>query len=130
MVERSPAAYPLKKGARLRKRTEFLTVQNKGTKFRSKHFILAALKEGPENTRLGITVTTKVNKRASNRNLLKRRVRELYRLERGVLNELFPGFCGVVIGLQGSTELGFDEIRSELCFLIRKAKKQFCGANQ
>jgi ribonuclease P protein component len=87
--------------------------------------MLAGLKEGEEGTRLGITVTTKVNKRANQRNLLKRRVRELYRLEREKLNRLFPGYCGVVIALQGSTELGFDEIRSQLCFLIRKAEKQF-----
>jgi ribonuclease P protein component len=70
-------------------------------------------------SKIGITVTTKLSKRANVRNLLKRRVRELFRMA-----VVPPGFNFVVIALNGATDLEFKEIEEELCFLLRKAKRE------
>ena len=105
----------------MKRRGEFLRLQGEGAKFRSRFFLVAVSRrqeEGPG--RLGITVTTKVDKRAVRRNLLKRRVRELYRAE----PTLRAPFDVVVIARTGATDLARDEVERELCYLFRKAKRE------
>jgi len=51
--------------------------------------------------------------------LLKRRIREIFRK-----NNVPPGFNFVVIGLNGAIQLEYDEIEEELCFLLKKAKRE------
>ncbi len=48
----------------------------------SKHFLLLVCDSVTLESRLAIAVTTKIDKRAVARNLVKRRVRELFRLNR------------------------------------------------
>ena len=48
----------------------------------SKHFLLLLCEASTTESRLGITVTTKIDKRAVVRNRIKRRVREVFRLHR------------------------------------------------
>lgn len=118
----------LSRDRRIRKRKVFLRVQGSGRKFRSDHFLLAVsarlpLKSDAQlkncETRLGITVTTKVHKRAVARNKLKRRVREYIRRVR-------PRFTSavdlVVIARDGATELSFDQLTQELHTLLKKAR--------
>ena len=63
---------------RLRKRAEFLEVYRLGEKFRGRYFFLYFLRNDLPCSRLGITVTRKLGKTVK-RNLIKRRLREIYR---------------------------------------------------
>ena len=97
-----------------------MRIQGSKAKFRAKHFLIAVERSKSElKSKIGITVTTKLSKRANVRNLLKRRIREIFRK-----NEVPIGFNFVVIGLNGATNLEYDEIEEELCFLLRKAKRE------
>ena len=68
--------------ARLKRRSEISHCKDNGEKVYSKHFLLLICDSLTSESRLAIAVTTKVDKRAVARNLVKRRVRELFRLNR------------------------------------------------
>lgn len=65
------------KAARIRRRREFLSLGRAGEKRRTGNFVLV-LQSRAEGPRLGITVSRKVGG-AVTRNLLKRRIREVFR---------------------------------------------------
>ena len=105
---------------RVRKRQDFLRIQSGKRKLRSNHLLLAI--SPPRNqehndSRIGITVTRKVDKRAARRNRLKRRVREFFRRERSLFTEPVDM---VVIALDGATELDFQQVCWELRGLLLK----------
>ena len=110
---------------RVKKRAQFLRIQSSGRKLRSPHFLFIfeprrepqSTKESTPLNRLGVTITTKINKRSVQRNLLRRRIREIFRREfpYGILDI-------VVVALNGATELTFDEVRDELRSLAIKAR--------
>jgi ribonuclease P protein component len=104
---------------RIKKRTDYLKVQDKGAKCRTKHFLLSYLdSSNSEDSRIGVTVTKKVDKRAVARNAIKRRVREIFRSRR-------PFFVKkadvVIIALQGASELSFDQISRQINYLFYKS---------
>lgn len=110
--------YSFGPSSRIKKRSDFLKIQSSGHKYRSKHFLLIISKNN-SNTRVGITVTTKVDKRATKRNRLRRRIREIFRLKQPRITK---GIDLVIICLTGSTELNFDHVEKEIYFLFKKAK--------
>jgi len=107
---------------RIKRRREFLYIQGEGLKFRSRYFVASLIPVGcGEESRLGVTITTKIDKRAVRRNALRRRVRELFRKN----SSSFPLSVNVVvIALNGACELDFADVERELCFLYRKAKRE------
>lgn len=117
---------------RIKRRSEFLDLQNNGKKARSDHFLL--ITRAPElnkfrakhsasdemsKHRLGITVTKKVHKRAVKRNLLKRRLREIFRGRRADFSRPMDM---VIICRRGAAELSFKEIEEEMLVLFQKAR--------
>jgi ribonuclease P protein component len=98
------------KSARLRKRREYLAVQETGTKVHGKHFVavVTAPSESAPSGRAGITVSKKVGN-AVTRNRIKRLVREALRHRRWV-------GCDVVIIAKPSAAGvgGADEVAAEL----------------
>jgi ribonuclease P protein component len=74
------------KDVRLRRRSEFLKVQDRGAKHSADCLLVLALPNGRADglTRLGLTVSTKVGN-AVVRNRLRRRLRELFRTRRETL---------------------------------------------
>ncbi len=82
------------KEVRLRRRSEFLKVQETGQRFPADAFLALALPNArPDRaTRLGLTVSTKVGN-AVVRNRIRRRLRELFRTRRAH----FPGGLDVVL---------------------------------
>jgi ribonuclease P protein component len=70
-------------------------------------------------SRLGVTITKKIDKRAARRNRLRRRVREVFRRKRA---ELKKPVDLVFIALSESTELNYEQIGRELSGLLRKAR--------
>lgn len=105
---------------RIKKRADFLRIQNRGKKARTAHFLLIAAPSQSEHSRLGITVTKKIDKRAVKRNFIKRRVREFFRLNRSRISR--P--CDiVVIALRGAAELPRLEIPRELDKLFQRSRE-------
>lgn len=113
---------------RVQARRDYLFIQQNGEKHRSKHLLVAILPRrinpnlpdvpAPAESRIGITVTTKVHKRAVMRNRLKRRVREIFRRYRARFEHHFDI---VVIALNGATDLDYREVEKELCWCLRRA---------
>lgn len=108
----------LMQARRVRKRQDFLRIQSTGRKVRSFNMLVVFIfKETGEESRLGITTTRKIDKRAARRNRFKRRVREYFRRERRRFERQADI---VVIALEGACELSYDEIAFQLRFAMRK----------
>lgn len=110
---------------RVKSRRDFLRIQSQGRKLRAPHFLVsvAALEEREDRAlvepRIGVTITTKVDKRAARRNRLRRRVREIFRRNRQNLRRPVEI---VVIALSGATELSFEEIRDEILGTLERGR--------
>lgn len=80
------ARFTFDKEVRLRRRSEFLRVQDRGHKITADCLLCLVLPNGRAEglTRLGLTVSTKVGN-AVVRNRIRRRLRELFRLKRANL---------------------------------------------
>jgi ribonuclease P protein component len=106
-------SYP--KAVRLRRRREYLRVQRTGRRTHTRSFVLVRQRSAYRETRLGITVSSKVGNAVA-RNRIKRRVRELFRAWRP---ELPAGLDIVVIAKRGADDLTFHEIARELLPALR-----------
>ena len=82
----SKADYSFKKEVRLRRRSEFLRVQDKGHKLTADCLLCLVLPNARADglTRLGLTVSTKVGPSVV-RNRIRRRLRELFRVRKASL---------------------------------------------
>lgn len=73
-----------------------------------------------EHARIGVTISKKRAKTAVQRNRIKRRVRETFRLKQHKI----PAFDVVVIAKQGIVELDNAELNNTLNYLWRKLAKR------
>src|SRR5918999_4980828 len=94
------------KSARLRKRPEFLRLSHTGRKIHSAHFVIVSGKNQRGESRLGITVSSKVGN-AVLRNRIKRSVREFFRRRR---HELAGGEDILVIAKKSAVEMSSERI--------------------
>ena len=99
----------LPKAARLRRRREFVEVQQRGRRLYSGEVLVLALETGAPRPRIGITVSSKVAN-AVGRNRVKRWVREAFRAVRGDL----PAVDLVVIARRGAPGMGLAGARRAL----------------
>jgi ribonuclease P protein component len=100
----------LGKNARVRKRREFLQIQNAGRRVATRHFLVTFLCRGEGPPRLGITVTKKIGN-AVVRNRVKRAVREAFRTHAAGISR---GASIVVIARDGAGRLGVRSTAGEL----------------
>lgn len=91
----------LPREARLRRRREFLEVQQRGRRLHAGEFLVLALDAGRGQPRIGITVSSKVAN-AVGRNRVKRWVREAFRALRTDL----PPVDLVVVARKGAAGMG------------------------
>ena len=99
----------LPKAARLRRRREFLAVQERGTRLHAGEVLVLAQGTSADRARIGITVSSKVAN-AVGRNRVKRWVREAFReLQAGL-----PPVDLVVIARKGALTMGRDGARRAL----------------
>lgn len=96
-----------RKDARLRRRSEFLHVQEKGQKITAECLLALVLRNETGRTRLGLTVSNKVGNSVV-RNSIRRRLRELYRTR---LHQLPKGIDLVVIARNSAAEADFAALR-------------------
>lgn len=106
---------------RMRHRRAYQVVQAQGRKRHTRHFVIIVMQKPDGPTRLGLTVSRKVGG-AVQRNLLKRRLREFFRLN----YDRFPVAVDIsLIAKTGAAQRATDQLREELGFLL--AGKQGLG---
>ena len=99
----------LPKAARLRRRREFLQIQQRGRRLYAGEVLVLALAASGSGPRIGITVSSKIAN-AVGRNRVKRWVREAFRAVRSDL----PSVDLVVIARRGAPEMGLEGARRAL----------------
>ena len=102
----------------LRQNAEFQAVYKKGRRVSAATLTLVWLKQDPPGSvRLGLSVSRKVGK-AHDRNRLKRRLREIFRLQ---ASALAPGHDLVLVAKPGVPARAFLPLREEVLGLFRRA---------
>jgi len=96
----------LPRAARLLRRREFLTVQQRGRKLYAGEVLVLGLDAGRARPRIGITVSSKIAN-AVGRNRVKRWVREAFRAAQAEL----PPVDLVVIARRGAPAMGLEGAR-------------------
>jgi ribonuclease P protein component len=110
------------KALRLRKRSEFVYVSTVGKKVQNRHFVAYFIPNHQQASRLGITVTKRVGT-AVERNRIKRRAREAFRLNRKYVKDSLDMN---VIAKTESADLAAEDIFFSLDDLFQKIKRA-CG---
>ena len=105
------------RSARVRSRTDYLKVQRSGRKVGGRYFIILSMDNDLPASRFGITVSRKTGN-AVTRNRVKRRIRELQRLNRG---SVIPGKDIVVIATRQAPGATFDMMKIEYADLLIRA---------
>lgn len=109
----------LPKAARLRRRREYLAVQERGTRLYAGEVLVLVKGAGAERARIGITVSSKVAN-AVERNRVKRWVREAFReIQAGL-----PPVDLVVIARQGAVAMGIAGARRALAAAGEKLARE------
>lgn len=107
----------LPKENRLKKTRDFDAIFKKGQFFGTKFINFKYINNNLPHTRVGFVVGTKVSKLATRRNTLKRRMREVVRLN---MDKIKAGFDISIIAKPGATDLGYEEIERNILFALRK----------
>jgi ribonuclease P protein component len=103
---------------RLKKRTDFLAVQNKGKKWVSHGLILQVRPNALSQRRVGFTVSKKVDKSAVKRNRIKRRLRAVAAdiLPAGAQN----GYDYVLVGRATTATRPYETLCQDLTWCLDK----------
>ena len=109
------AQFTFRKEDRIRRRADFQRIFREGTKYRTPHFRVSILPNALSHSRLGVTVGRRIGS-AVERNRLKRRIREFFRLNK----ESLPGSSDLVVtAREGSAGLNYWLVSEELKGLFR-----------
>ena len=102
----------------LKKNHEFRRLYNRGKSEVSQHAVVYCRRNGSVGNRLGITVSTKVGN-AVQRNLIRRRLKEIYRLSEDSLQQ---GYDIVIVARVKSRFSKYQELEKSVLSLFRKLK--------
>ncbi|MBZ9569559.1 ribonuclease P protein component [Patescibacteria group bacterium] len=104
---------------RLKKRKDFDLVFKRGKGFKEDFLVLKMIRNNLNQTRFGFIVGGKISKKATLRNRIKRRLRELIRMK---LKRIKKGFDLILIAQTGLENKDFWEIEEIINKLFSKAK--------
>lgn len=105
---------------RLQKKKDIERVFKRGRSVYSGDLGLRFMPSNLKNPRFTIVVSLKVSKKANQRNLLKRRLREILRRE--ILPRLLKNVDGVILTRIGLLDLSFPELKELTMALFEKAR--------
>lgn len=108
----------LPKANRLKKKKDFEKVFKEGKRFKEDFLFLKIRKNNLKVSRFGFVVSQKISKKATIRNKIKRRLRELVRLK---LPKIKTGIDGALIVKEGLENKDFWEIEELMDKLFKKA---------
>ena len=92
---------------RIKKRTDYLAAYKNGQNFGTRHFKITVLNKKNHFRRLGISISKKTGN-AVQRNYVKRRLREYFRLNKN----LFPCNSDIIITAKpGAADINYNEIK-------------------
>lgn len=103
---------------RLSAKQDFLRVKTKGKKFQGEPFAVLADQTGSSSSRFGFIISTKISKKAVERNQAKRRLREAIRK---MLPKAKPGFDIVFLAKKSLINKPLTEVYLEAEKLLQKA---------
>lgn len=109
----------LPKENRLQKKKDFERIFKKGKGFKEDFLILKFISNNLNQSRFGIIISQKILKKATIRNKIKRRIRELIRLR---LPKIKKRLDIVLIAIPGLETKDFWEIEETINKLLKKAK--------
>jgi ribonuclease P protein component len=100
----------------LKKNYEFKRLYNRGKSAASKYVVVYCNKNRKDYNQLGITVTTKIGG-AVTRNRVRRRLKEIYRLNE---SNLQFGYDIVIVARMRSVDSSWQELESSVLYLFKK----------
>lgn len=103
---------------RLQKNEDIKKISQKGKRFKEDFLILKTISNNLNRTRFGFIVSQKLSKKATLRNKIRRKLRELVRLK---LKEIKKGIDAIVIASPGLETKDFWEINESINKLFKKA---------
>jgi len=102
---------------RLRKKTDFERVFKNGNKASNHYFVIRFLRNGMADCRFGIIISNKISKKATERNRIRRQIREAF-------NEILPNFKQkidiVIVVLADVVKLNKKELKENILNLAKK----------
>ena len=104
---------------RLKQKKDFERVSKKGRSFKEDFLVLRIVSNNLKINRFGFVVSQKISKLASQRNKIKRRLRELVKSK---LPKLKKGIDGILIACPGLETKDFWEMEESINKLFKKAK--------
>ena len=114
---REPPDLRFPRSVRVRSRTDYLKIQRSGQKVGGRYLIILSMHNGLPDSRFGITVSRKTGNAVA-RNKVKRRIKELQRLNR---DDVVSGKDIVVIATRKAPGATFEGMEAEYKTLMRKA---------
>jgi len=104
---------------RIKKRSEFVHLQEQGKKLHNRNILVIFEPTSLPESRFGIVVTRKINQRATARNRIKRRIREILRLNR---SRLRSSFDILIIARRGIESCTYKEIEEQILGSLRRER--------
>ena len=130
MTDYRPKTFGFPKAEKLTGKKKIEELFKDGSSFFLHPFILKynAVAEGPH--RILISVPKKKHKRAVDRNLIKRRIREAYRLNKALIYQEPTQFFHVGIIYQDENILSYSEIEEKLLILLKRLATKTAKTNE
>jgi len=116
-LRNAPGVVFLRFTTSLNKNHEFKRLYNKGKSVSSQLVVVYSRRNGRAANRLGITVSTKVGG-AVDRNRVRRRLREIYRLNE---DKLLPGFDIVIVARVRGKQASYKELEASVLSVFKRS---------
>jgi len=118
MIRPGRIRFKFSRSARLSRSSEFRLVKASGKSWTGKYLVLAILmRDTEEPTRIGIIATKRLGNAVS-RNQVRRRIREIFRLNQ---HRIKQGFWVVTIARLSAAKAAFDELQRDWLRLVERA---------
>ena len=102
----------------IKKDRHFRNIYNKGTSIANKQLVMYSIKNGSEFNNIGISASKKIGKSVI-RNLIKRRIKEVYKIQEPLLKQ---GYDIIIIVRAAAVELSFNDLNKSVNHLLKKQK--------